>query len=279
MGEGNLPQRNMFKRFILKIFYKLIGMTPDKMPMVQYWKYKESCAAKITKAEDGSTIMILEGEKYPFPTFPRGHLLIGNKQGEYPLFSQLKHQIKNKVFNESWDMLERGEEISSHIKEKLFGEIANLSEGLKYDAIPPDKMCRPVREIHRAWTKTAPKHTFSLRDYLCFILQEDDAYRNRVQWIVKYFNPNIWYMRFSDPVKLFGKSLEMCENAEVIGDMKERIRLLRRVLLEALKDKSIRKCFIDFVREVDWKKVALTKADSYHFRGKYFKVDYDVLDY
>jgi hypothetical protein len=267
----------MIKRIILRLFYKLIGMTPDKMPMVQYWKYKDSCAAKITKAKDGSTVMQLEGEKYPFPTFPRGHLLLGNKPGEYPLFSQLKHQIKNKVFNDSWEMLQNGEseeEIVRHIKSKLFGDIAGIAEGLKYDAIPPERMCPSVREIYRSWSKIAPKTTFPLRDYICFILQEDDAYRMRFQWLVKWFD----FVKIN-PVKAFEKALRMCEEAEVIGDMKERIKLLRTILMVALKDEHIRTLFVSLFREIKWRKIALTKGDAYHFRGKYFKVDYDVLEY
>lgn len=245
------------------------------MEMVQYWKDKECVMAKLTKAKDGSLIMCLEGEKYPFPTYPRGHLLFG------PL-SKLKHEIKVQIFNDNWWKLEAGtskEEVIKDIKSKLFNEILEIAELSKYDMLPPDKMTPSVREIYRAWTKIAPWQTYPLRDYLCFILQEDDGYRMRVQWLVKYFNPNSWYMRWFDPVKLFEKGLKMMEHAEVIGDMKERIRLLRRILLVCLEDKYIRELFIKLCREVDWSKVKLTKADAYHFRGKYFKVDFDLLEY
>lgn len=260
----------MFK-FILKKYYKLIGKSPADMEMVQYWKTKDSVQAKVTKAEDGSTQMWLEGEKYPFPTFPRAHLLFGH-------LSKLKHEIKNQVFNESWRKLEEGtpeEEIIADIKKSLFGEITEIAEKLRYDMIPVNKMTASVREIHRAWTKVAPERTYPLRDYLCFILQEDDAYRFRVQWLVKYFRPS-W---FKDPIKLFEKALQVMEHAEVIGDMKERIRLLRRILLLTLKDQSINSLFKKLVKEIDWNKVKLSKADSYHFRGKYFKVDYDLFEY
>ena len=71
----------------------------------------------------------------------------------------------------------------------------------------------------------------------------------------------------------------MVEHAEVVGDMKERMRLLKRILLVALKDKRIKELFIKLVKEIDWNKVKLTEGDAYHFRGKYFKVDYDVVEY
>lgn len=256
--------------FVLKTYYKLINKNPADMEMVSYWKNKESVAAKVTKAKDGSIIMKLEGEKYAFPTFPRGYLLFGQ-------LSKLKHEIKNQVFNESWRKLEEGvprTEVIADIKSKLFGEIAEIAELSRYDMLPPESMCPSVREIYRAWSKVSPE-TGVLRDYLCFILQEDDAYRWRVSWLVKWFG---WFMK-RNPVKSFDYALKMLEHGEVVGDMKERQRLLRRILLLMLEDKSIRNKFEMLFREINWKKVKLTKGDAYHFRGKYFKTDLDTLEY
>lgn len=240
------------------------------MEMVQYWKKNESVAAKVIKATDGSLVMKLEGEKYPLPSFPRGHLLYG------PL-SKLKHEIKNQIFNESWAKLEAGidkKEIIQDIKSKLYNEIPKYLEPLKYDMLPPESMCPSVREIHRAWTKISPE-TSVLRDYLCMILQEDDSYRWRVSWLVKWFG---WFMKWN-PVKSFDYALKMLEHGEVIGDMKERQRLLRRILMLYLENSETRKKFIQLFKEIDWDKVKLTKADKYFFRGKYFKVDLDLFEY
>lgn len=240
------------------------------MPMVQYWKYKEAVVAKITKAKDGSQIMILEGEKYPLTTYPRGYLLFG-------LLSKLKHEIKNQVFNESWTKLEVGEnkdEIIADIKKTLFEEIPKYYEPMKYDLLPPQTMCPAVREIYRAWTKISPE-TGILRDYLCLIIQEDDSYRYRVSWLVTWFG---WLAK-RNPIKTFEYALSMLEHGEVIKDMKERQRLLKRILMLVLEDENIREKFIRLFKEIDWRKVKLTKGDKYHFRGKYFKVDLDVLEY
>ena len=253
---------------LLRWWYR--NTSPADLPMVSYWKHKEAVAAKVTKAKDGSTIMWMEGEKYPFPTFPRGHILFGH-------LSKIKHEIKNQIFNESWAKLEAGVskgEIIRDIKHKLFKEISVLAEQSKYDMLPPRAMCPSVREIHRAWTKVSPE-TYKLRDYLCLILQEDDSYRFRVQWLVQWFG---WFMK-QNPIKSFDYALGMLEHGEVVGDMKERQRLLRRVLMTALEDPSIKSKFIALFREIDWKKVKLTKADKFHFRGKYFRVDYKYLEY
>ncbi len=257
-------------KLLLKLFYKLIRKNPAEMEMVRYWKTKQSVQAKVVTSEDGSLTMIMEGEKYPFPTYPRGYLLYGK-------LSKLKHEIKNQIFNESWKMLEEGKdkkEVIKYIKYKLSHDISNIAETLRYDMIPPQKMCRAVREIYRAWTKVSPE-TGVLRDYLCLILQEDDAYRWRVSWLVTWFG---WLMKLN-PVKSFDYALKMLEHGEVIGDMKEKQRLLRRILMLVLEDKNIKDKFIKLFREKNWKKVKLTKADKYFFRGKYFKVDLDVLEY
>lgn len=260
-------QFNLITR-IIRWWYR--NTSPADMKMVSYWKTKEAIQAKITKAKDGSTHMWMEGEPYPFPTFPRGHILFGN-------LSKIKHEIKNQVFNEAWAKLEAKidkKDIIKDIKAKLFNEIPKFVEKSRYDMLPPRAMTPSVREIHRAWTKVSPE-TSVLRDYLCFILQEDDAYRFRVQWLVQWFS---WFMKLN-PIKSFDFALKMLEHGEVVGDMKERQRLLRRILMLTLEDPKIKQKFLALFKEIDWKKVKLTEADKFHFRGKYFKTDLKYLEY
>ena len=243
------------------------------MPSVQYWKYKDSVPAKVVRSEDGSIIMKMEGEKQPFPTFPRGHLLFGK-------LSKLKHEIKNQIFNESWHQLEKGthyrKDILEDIKRKWDGEITEIGESMKYEMLPEKSMCLSMRELYRAWTKVGGDP--QMRDIITFILQEDDGYRNRFQWMVKYFNPSSWWFKLlkKDVVKEFDYAFEMLEHGEVINDMKERVRLVRIVMRVILEDSDF---FKRLCKEIDWNKVKLSKADMYHFRGKYFKCDYDILEY
>lgn len=255
---------------LIRWWYKITNRSPDQMEMVSYWKTKKGIDAKVTRAKDGSTQMFMSGEKYPLKTFPRGYLLFG------PL-SKLKHEIKNQIFNESWARLEAGEShssIISNIKKKLSHEIVSFAAPMQYDMLPPGRLNPVVREIHRAWTKVSP-HTAAIRDYLCLILQEDDAYCFRVQWLAEWFG---WFMK-RNPVKSFEYALSMLEHGEVVSDMKERERLLKRILMLVLEDPSIRAQFIALFREINWKKVKLTKGDKYHFRAKYFKVDLKYLEY
>lgn len=241
--------------------------------MVKYWKTKDSVQAKVILLPEGHYGMQMEGEKYPFPGFPRGVLLFGN-------LSPLKHWIKNKIFNDSWRLLDEGKNIIPHIRNEALPYIWDLAEKTKYDMLPYEKLCPAVKEIYRAFTevynKTKSENVKKLRDVMCFILQEDDAYRFRVQWLFKFFK---WSLFRKPILHVFDFALANLEHAEVVGDMKERQRLLRRVLLAILKDKRAYELFSMFMKELDFKKVKLSKADKYFFRAKYFKVDYPEDEY
>lgn len=251
--------------------------------MVKYWKTAEAARAKVTQAPEGHYHMIIEGEKYPFPGFPRGVLLVGGGSevldggsAGYSVFTQTKHIIKNFVFNESWKILEEGKSIGERMKHEVMDKLVELAHANRYSMLPPERLAPPVKEIHRAFTKIArgSKRILALRDILTFILQEDDGYRFRVQWLAKFIP---WLETMS--IRVFAKALGFLEHAEVVGDMREKIVLLRRVLLEALKDSKILKRFNQLCSEIDWSKVKLTKADKYYFRAKYFRCDYPEYKY
>lgn len=238
--------------------------------MVKYWKTSDAVQAKLMKGEDGSTVMQMDGEDHVFPGFPRGHILYGK-------LSKLKHEIKNQIFNDSWANLENGvthELVVKNIESIALPRIFALFEESKYDMLPPERMSASVREIHRAWTAVAKSDmALKLRDIFCHIIQEDDAYRFRVQWAAQFFKPRKW----ADNLWRFEQTMKFMEDAEVIGDMKERQRLWRRIFLVWLGYN--REQFEAFINEVDWKKVRMSEADKYFFRGKWFKVDLDKFEY
>lgn len=166
---------------------------------VNYWKKQDAQLAKVTHDATGGLQMEIKDEKYPFPGFPRGHILLG------PL-AKLKHTMKNMVFNQA------------------FAELEKMANEMQADMLPPDKMAPAVKELNRV--------------------------------------------------------LELVENAEVTGDMKARIRLIRRVITFFLQEDDAYRFRWQWAMEhLDMKKVRLSKADKYYFRGKYFKVDHDRYDY
>ncbi len=166
---------------------------------VKYWKSKEAARAKVIHGADGSLQMQIEGEKYPFPGFPRGHVLTGSLAG-------VKHKLKNMVFN------------------KAFEELEKMEGNITTDAVPAEKMAPAVRELHR-------------------VLME-------------------------------------LENAEIVPDMKGRIKLIRKVLCHFFnEDDAYRFRFQWAMERMNMSKIKLSKADKYYFRGKYFKVDHDIFDY
>src|SRR6185312_11364728 len=130
--------------------------------MVKYWKTQDMVEAKVIRAPEGHYVMQMQGEKYPFPGYPRGSLLYGS-------LSPLKHEIKNQIFNEAWALLESGEEqekILDHIKTKLIGTILPMGEKFRFDMVPFEVLNPPVKEIHRAMTVIAKgsKKWETLRD-------------------------------------------------------------------------------------------------------------------
>lgn len=249
--------------------------------MVQWWKTKSAIRAKLVVGKDGSYEMHMEGEKYPQPNYPRGYVLFGE-------LSKLKHEIKNQIFNDSWYLLEDGvpnEQMVARLKESVLPQIFELAGKSRYSMLPEWKLSRPVRELWRALgevektlTPERAKRCKALKEILCFILQEDDAYRFRFQWLCGFMH--WWQLIFTnDPARVFVKVLPLLEHGEIIGDMKERQRLLGRILKAVLEDADTRDTFNKMVRELNWKKLKLSKQDKYFFRGKYFKVDYPYFEY
>lgn len=256
------------------------------MPMVKYWKTSNAVKAKVTTNKDGALVMHMEGEDYPFEGFPRSHMLFGDYKGTgHGPLSVLKHTIKNEVFNYAWYALESGkskEEVIEHIKRVALPKVFEISNDLRYDFIPPEKLFACAKELWRAMTVIEMKHPETklikpLKETLTLIMSDDDAYKNRIQWICQIFNPSHWWV--FNPIKDFDLALQELEVGEVVGDMKERVRLLRAGINLMLSDKKFRKLFLELCHEVDWKKMQLTKADKYHFRAKYFKVDLINFEY
>jgi hypothetical protein len=258
------------KRYLLRLLFKTLRKTPLDMPMVRYWKTKEMVSARVRTQKDGTQVMDLEGEDYPIMGYPRHHMLFG------PL-SKLKHEIKNQVFNETWEL--GTPETIAHVKQKVTGALDQYLEAVRYDMVPPERMNKPSRELWRAFTvleKDEPRLKW-IKEAICLIIQEDDAYRLRIQWLITIFNPSSWFC--FNPIQDLQIALEEMEHAEVVSDMKERIRLLRTIILRLLEDPYIRSLFLKLCKEVDWTQLKLTPGDKYHFRAKYFKVDLDKFEY
>lgn len=281
----------MFKKHkIIRWFFNRIYRI--RLPeMVQYWKNGDMARAKLVILEDGAYAMIIEGEKYPLYGFPRGPVLFG------PL-AKLKHMVKNLLFNQVWKMLEENqsnEEIDNYVFKVAMPVLLEEIKKMRYDMFPPQRLCPSVREIWRAITVIENKITDSqakeeirtIKEGITFFLQEDDSYRFRFQWAAKYINPKnplrqLYYLlkrkkySFKDELHLVFKFLG---HAEITQDMKGRSVLIQRIVMYFLENPQFSAFIEQIVAELDWKKLYLSKADAYYFRGKYFKVDLDKFDY
>lgn len=285
-ANPELMRKNRLIRWFFNNLYRL-----RLPPMVQYWKHGDMARAKLVTLDDGSYAMLIEGEKYPLLGFPRGPVLFG------PL-ATLKHLAKNLVFNQVWKMLEEeqtNEEIMAYLLNVALPELNKEVVKMKYDMFPPDKLCPAVKELWRALSaiegriadKEAREQFRVLKEGITFFFQEDDAYRFRLQWIARYIDPRNFWRRlyyfisrkrysFREEVK---SVLAFLDNAEITPDMKGRSALIKRVFLCFMGNYDFAALLEGIVKELDWKKLKLSKADTYYFRGKYFKVDYDKFDY
>src|SRR3990167_1211777 len=150
----------IIRKCIKMFFNNLYKIKPPES--VKYYKTKEAARARLMNAPDGSLQMEIQGEKYPFKGFPRGHILTG------PL-ATLKKEIKDMVFNQ------------------IFGEIEKMYDGMKLNALPIEKCCPAVREMDRVFEKLTHMEVSDdmkgrinlIRKVIIFFLQEDDAYRYR----------------------------------------------------------------------------------------------------
>ena len=258
--------------------------------MVQYWKNGDRARAKVVTLKDGSYAMVIEGEKYPLAGFPRGPVLFG------PL-ARLKYTAKNMIFNEIWRMLEEDktdEEIMDYVFTAVRPTLLATIKDMKYDMFPYEKMCPAVKEIWRAMTAVEKRiqNSQEREDFeniklgLTFFLQEDDAYRFRVQWMARYINPKnplrkLYYFITRKPYSFreeLKKLFDFLKHAEITPDMRGRIKLIERVLFFFL-ESDLGERIEELVKEINWNNVKLSKADTYYFRGKYFKVDLSVFDY
>lgn len=258
--------------------------------MVNYWKTGDVARAKLVVLKDGSYAMLIEGEKYPLYGFPRGPVLFG------PL-ARFKFLAKNLIFNEVWRRLEANQsegEIMGYLLKDARPILLSEIRGIRYDMFPPERLCPAVRELWRGMTEVEKRienpqerEDFkTIKEGLTFFLQEDDAYRFRLQWVARYINPKNPLRRFfynvirkpysfKEEIKLIFKFLG---DSEITPDMKGRTKLIGRILLFLL-ESDLGERIEEIVKELNWNKMKLSKADTYYFRGKYFKVDHDKFDY
>ena len=148
---------------LVKLFFNtLYKFKPPEA--VHYYKTQEAAKARVITGADGSLQMEIQGEKYPFTGFPRGHVLTGG-------LSKLKQKVKDMVFNQ------------------VFAEIEKMYGDMKHDALPPERMPVSVRHIWETFEKLEEMEIVDdmrgriklIKKVLCFFLESDDAYRFRAQ--------------------------------------------------------------------------------------------------
>lgn len=146
----------------MKILRKILGIPKKYKEQVMYGVRGGKQLAKSKLNKDGEIILDIKGEKYPLAGHPRHHFMHG------PL-SPLKNKMKNLVIESIPKLLEKC--ISSQL--------------------PEEQWCVSVKAIGKVFDKwieaeDEPSMKYlagQIKDAICMFLQEDDAYRFRVQWL------------------------------------------------------------------------------------------------
>jgi len=151
---------------------------------VQYGEQGGQQLARQVRAKDGSLELDIKGEKYRLRGVPRSHVLHG------PM-GPLKKYIK--VF----------------ITESLIKCLPHL--------LPDDQLCEPVREFARVFDLVIEaedelemkRQIGQMKKGVCGLMQEDDAWRMRVQWAVEKLNIKKIKLNEADKYFFRGKSFKV----------------------------------------------------------------------
>lgn len=200
-----VPLGHMLNTLFRTFFSLLYRFSPP--PMVKYFLRTEGALARVKKNPKGGYEMQIEGEDESMPGFPRGPVL-------FSTIGKLKHEVKTRVFN------------------AIAGDLKKLTEEMKVDMIEPDRMVPAVRHIWDTFelmetmevTEDMRDRIKLMKEVICFLLDQDDAYRFRTQmflWLlnqnkVKLSKQDIYYARgkYWKPdrfLKLFGKVYDKFE--------------------------------------------------------------------
>jgi len=168
---------------------KFIKRLLDRRKVVEYGsKTGKQTAQPIINEKNGEIELHITGEKYPLRAHPRHHVLHG------PMV-ELKRKMKNMVI------------------ETLAGHIAKT---VKYKR-PESSWAEPIKEIARVFdlcieAEDEPEMKRlmkQLRDPICMILNEDDAWRFRVQWALEKLNMKKVRLNKSDKYYFRAKSFKV----------------------------------------------------------------------
>ena len=275
----------MFKTLIRLFFRYLYRFRPPET--VKYGKLSGFAKAKVTKAVSGALQMEIGGEKYPFPGFPRQHVLMGGSLQKFKL------AMKNKSFHVMWGLVPdkfEEEDLSPFLKDifRVFGmlknaevtgdmksEVWNLGlahiyylhkgkdtisaedimagvspsiEEARYDMLPIDQCCSFVKEIWYAIKELEKIETDkSMRDFLKIF---------RIGFCNFMQEDDAWRFRWQWVFERLNKKIYKKYNIAHLSDSKDYQTRFQFVL-----------------SHMDYNKSKLSKADMYFARGKWFKPD------
>ena len=167
---------------------KLIGLF-DRRKQVEYGdKFGKTEALPVINEKSGEAELHLRGEKYPLRGVPRHHFLHG------PLV-EFKRKMKNIVIETMTSQIEKMSEFKTPEEQwcPFVKELARVAD-LFIEAEDEPEMKRLAKQF---------------RDPICMFLQEDDAWRFRIQWAIGKLNIKLCKLSKSDLYYFRAKSFKV----------------------------------------------------------------------
>jgi hypothetical protein len=220
---------------------------------------------KVEFPDTGGVYTFMEGYEHPYRGFPF-HEFVDKidlvKKVLRGALSSLFHSIKSRnkikvvflalvpwVFN---DLLAGGINASHRVISRFL--------------IKPLRYSEPMRELHRAMsiTKEGESERATLirtqvRDLICMLLENDNAYRFRFQDIIIELDKQALQKR---PRKELIRLLSLIQTREVTQEVKDTWTLIKTFLPAYLIfNRSIQKALVSVLTELDLSKITLSKED------------------
>lgn len=239
---------------------------------------------RMERPKEGGVLAYLVGYKYAYKGNPREsavrQICVAKKAMIYFKEALSRHKCGAVIM--------AGMMLMPIAKKKLFNLFVHythkFSDYLLYDELlKPERYCRSIREIYRAFTKVIEKERNEAikkllelaRNFFCMVLEQDSAYRFRFQDIMAEARKEelaaggIWQIK--EIIRLFNilYSREMGIQPNSLRDSWRNIK--RIVILLYISQGFIRKSTAEFFKEANLEEIRPDEGDDYFnaFRNDY----------
>lgn len=227
---------------------------------------------KVEFPVEGGILTYMQGHPYPYRGFPYFEFvdkidLI--KKITRAMFSGLYHELKRKNKLSFLSLIPALWIFRSFVRTGIY-VFYRIIERFRMKS---SRYSQAIRELHRAFSLEAPNEIedqrelrIRIRDLVCMILENDNAYRFRFQDIAEHLDKD---KIKTNPIHELDSLLKLMSEREITQDIKDTWKLLRLFISLYLRfDKRLRNIIINGLSEINIEKVKLTPEDKHFCEGR-----------